>query len=65
MKIVEVVNKYNEKSWLCVVYADTKAAATGDIEGLAEGITLASGSMIYTADGNLGVYNSSSEWEWK
>lgn len=65
MKLVEIVQKLNDKEWLCVVYCDEKEQATTDISGIVPGINLAEGSMCYTSHLNIAVLNNNNEWVWK
>lgn len=65
MKLVEIVQKLNDKEWLCICFCNSKEDATLEPEGLVEGVSLAEGSMCYTSSLDIAVLNTSDEWVWK
>lgn len=65
MKLVEIVQKLNDKEWLCVCFCSNKEDATTDVSGIIGDVNLAEGSMLYTSNMEIAVLNSSNEWVWK
>lgn len=47
------------------LFADTKAEVnSADIVGLPQGVTIASGSSVMTADGDIAFRKSDNTWKW-
>lgn len=63
MKLIEIINK-ETTNWVCVLFANSKEDVSEGIE-LPEGIELGIGSIVYTADADVGILDNSNTWRWK
>lgn len=64
MKVIDIILKSDNK-WLCLLFANSKSDVSDDIEGLPSDVELASGSLVYTGDFEIGVYKEDGNWGWK
>lgn len=59
------INQWSKKAD-CDIFADTKSEVTpsAEIVGLPNGVTIAEGSSLMTADGELAFMKSDGTWNW-